>query len=89
MDQNLAEIFGLIAASCTTVSFIPQAIKVYQTKHTKDISLSMFVIFVLGLAFWIVYGFWGFSAWNYPIILCNGLTMVFAGYILIQKIRLG
>ena len=39
---------GFFAAFCTTIAFLPQAIKVYKTKSTKDISLYMFLIFTIG-----------------------------------------
>ena len=76
---------GYLAAFCTTVAFIPQAIKVYKTKHTKDISLGMFSLLNLGFVLWLWYGIMIIS---YPIILANAITIVFAVYILITKIKL-
>lgn len=84
--ENYTEWFGMIAAFCTTVSFIPQAIQVYKSQHTKDISLSMFIIFTAGLVFWLVYGLLLNAT---PIITANALTLISAGYILIKKIQLG
>jgi MtN3 and saliva related transmembrane protein len=76
---------GYFAALCTTVAFIPQAVKVFKTKHTKDISLGMFSLLNLGFILWLAYGLLILS---YPIILANSITMIFALYILITKLRL-
>ncbi len=76
---------GYIAALCTTVAFIPQAVKVYKTKHTKDISLGMFSLLNLGFILWLLYGLLILS---YPIILANAITIIFSIYILITKLRL-
>lgn len=76
---------GYIAAICTTVAFIPQAVKVYRTQHTKDISLEMFSLLNLGLVFWLIYGI---ILHSYPIMLANAVTIIFAIYILITKLRL-
>ena len=76
---------GYLAALCTTVAFIPQAIKVYKTKHTKDISLGMFSLLNAGLIFWLIYGL---MLNSYPIILANALTLIFAVYILVIKLKL-
>lgn len=78
-------ILGYIAALCTTIAFIPQAVKVFKTKHTKDISLGMFSLLNLGFVLWLIYGI---ILQSYPIIFANAITMVFAIYILIIKIRL-
>ena len=76
---------GYLAALCTTVAFIPQAIKVYKTKHTKDISFGMFSLLNAGLIFWLIYGL---MLNSYPIILANALTLIFAVYILVIKLKL-
>lgn len=80
----MIEIIGYIAASCTAVSFLPQAILVYKTNRTEGISLNMFLIFCSGLIAWLVYGFM-LSAM--PIIFANAFTLVLAGYILFKKLQ--
>jgi len=75
---------GFFAAFCTTVAFFPQAIKVWKTKSTKDISLYMFIIFTTGVFSWLVYGI---VISNWPIILANALTLFFSVFILVYKLR--
>jgi MtN3 and saliva related transmembrane protein len=81
----MEEILGYLAAFCTTVAFIPQAMQVYKSKETKDISLWMFIIFNLGIVFWLLYGL---MIKSYPIIVANATTLIFAMYVLITKIKL-
>jgi MtN3 and saliva related transmembrane protein len=81
----MESIIGYIAAFCTTAAFFPQALKVYQTKQTRDISLWMFLLMTTGLTAWLIYGLLISSA---PIISANIITLVFAIYILIMKITL-
>lgn len=79
----MIEVIGYIAATCTAVSFLPQALLVYRTNKTEGISLNMFLIFCTGLVAWLWYGF---AINQYPVILANSFTMILAGYILVKKI---
>ena len=54
IDQN--EVIGFIAAVCTTFAFLPQVIKVWKTKQTKDLSLRMYTVMFIGICLWYVYG---------------------------------
>jgi MtN3 and saliva related transmembrane protein len=75
---------GFLAAFCTTISFLPQAIKVYRSKSTKDISLYMFLIFTIGTFCWLIYGIVISSV---PIMIANTITLILSFFILIYKIR--
>lgn len=75
---------GLIAGALTTLAFIPQVLKIWQTKHAEDISTSMFVIFTLGLALWLLYGV---QVGSLPVMLANGITLALALIILFLKYR--
>ena len=77
---------GSIAAVLTTVSFVPQAVKVIRERRTEGISLAMYVLFTLGVGLWLVYGA---LIRSYPVVLANGVTLALAGAILALKIRLG
>ena len=77
---------GLLAATCTTISFVPQAIKTIRTRSTKDISLLMYSILVLGTFLWLLYGI---IIEDWPVILANAITVSFSATILINKIRFG
>jgi MtN3 and saliva related transmembrane protein len=51
------EIIGLIAATLTTSAFVPQVYKAWKSKSTESLSLSMYVVFFMGIMLWLVYGF--------------------------------
>ncbi|MFO7446069.1 MAG: SemiSWEET transporter [Ignavibacteriaceae bacterium] len=83
--MSSADMFGYAAAICTTIAYVPQAVKVFKTRHTKDISIGMFLLMALGLFLWLAYGIL-YNA--LPIIIANVVTLFLAGYILIMKIKL-
>jgi len=82
IDQN--EIIGLIAAVCTTFAFIPQVMKVWKTKQTKDLSLRMYFIMLVGILLWLVYGI---RIDSLSIILANLVTATLVGIILVYIIK--
>ena len=84
MLDFIIQYIGFFAAFCTTISFLPQAIKVYKSKITKDISLYMFLIFTIGTSCWLIYGVVISSV---PIILANTITLILSFFILVYKIR--
>ncbi len=77
-------LLGYMAGALTTLAFLPQLIKVIETKSTKDISLLMFIVICTGIALWLVYGILIDSL---PIILANLVTLIIAGAILIFKLK--
>ncbi len=84
--MDLLTCIGLLAGVLTTISFLPQAIKTWKSKSTKDISLEMFLCFCLGVILWIVYGFF---TRNFPVFVANFATFVLAFTILVCKLRYG
>lgn len=83
---DLQELTGYVAAFCTTIAFVPQARTVWKTRSTKDLSLSMFLIFCIGVALWLVYGV---MLGSWPIMIANIFTLILAGYILGMKLTEG
>jgi MtN3 and saliva related transmembrane protein len=80
----IAESIGYAAAFLTTVSFLPQVIKVWRTHSTRDISLAAYCMFTLGVALWLAYGV---AIHSTPVILANAVTVVLAAAVLVAKIR--
>ncbi len=76
------DILGLVAGTLTTIAFVPQLIKVWRSKSAKDISYIMFILFVLGIVLWEIYG-WGIH--SLPVILFNIITFALGIAILILK----
>ena len=75
---------GFIATLCTTGSMLPQIIKVFKTKNVSDISLGMYVIYFIGILFWIVYAFYLEST---PIHVSNFFGFLFSLSMIIMKIK--
>jgi len=84
--MDITTIIGLLAAAGTTFSYLPQALKTIRSKQTKDLSLGMYVILAIGILLWLIYGL---LLQNLPIILANGITIIFVWIILVLKIRGG
>ena len=80
------EWFGYAAAVLTTSSFIPQAVMTIRSRNTRGISLAMYVIFTLGVAFWLLYGI---AVRSGPMMLANTITLGLAATILAMKMRFG
>jgi len=86
MEPIAIKMLGFAAATCTTLAYAPQFIKVWRTRSTEDISLGMFLVMVLGLARWLADGRLSGDA---PLVAANAITMVLAGGILFMKLRYG
>jgi MtN3 and saliva related transmembrane protein len=79
-------VVGLMAGFCTTLSFIPQIAKIYRTGRTQDLSLSTYVLLVIGLFLWVVYGV---VREEIAIIIPNTLVLAMALYIIVLKVKRG
>lgn len=86
MEPFVVKMLGFAAATCTTLAYAPQFIKVWKTRSTEDISLGMFLAMVLGLVLWLVYGLLSGDA---PLVVANAITIVLAGGILYMKLKYG
>lgn len=77
------DVLGFAAAFCTTISFLPQAIRVIRTRDTYALSLSMYSIFTLGVTLWLTYGVY---RQDWAIVTANAITLLLAMTILATKI---
>lgn len=83
---TLVDAIGAIAATLTTLCWLPQAIKIIRDKDTKAISLVTQSVFATGIAFWLAYGL---AIGDWPLIVANIVTLTLVLYIVVMKIRLG
>lgn len=77
---------GYVAATPTTLVFVPQALKTIRSRDTGGISLAMYVVFTVGIACWFGYGV---ALGSWPMILSNIVTFVLAATILALKLKHG
>lgn len=84
MSSETAEILGTVAGALTTVSFVPQVVKIWKSKSAGDISFGMFSLFSTGILLWLIYGI---LIGARPIIVANSITLLLALAIVAMKIR--
>lgn len=82
--MSFSETLGFIAGACTTAAFLPQVIQVWRTRSAADISLTMYCVFLFGVALWLAYGIYLAAP---PLILTNLITLLLAGAVLVMKLR--
>ena len=80
----IIDYIGYFSATLTSLAFAPQAIKTIKSKDTEGISLGTYIILNLGVLGWLIYGL---MKMDWPIILANAVTFVFAFTILFLKIK--
>jgi MtN3 and saliva related transmembrane protein len=78
------EMIGALAATLTTIAFVPQAHKVLVYKDTHSLSLGMYVIFTSGVLLWAAYGY---LRGDWVIVAANVITAVLCLAILVVKLR--
>ena len=75
---------GYAAALLTTAAYVPQLVRVIRLRSARDISLPTFMMFAIGVVFWLLYGLYTGSR---PIIASNSVTLVLAVSIVFLKLR--
>lgn len=84
--MNHTDLIGYVAATLTTIAFVPQVLHIWRLRSAHGISLGMYAIFTSGVALWLAYGLL-LGAW--PLILANAITLALALSILVLKLRFG
>jgi MtN3 and saliva related transmembrane protein len=75
---------GYLAGTLTTLSFVPQVLRTWKLKETKDFSLAMLLLFAAGMLLWTAYGI-GIA--SLPVIAANVITFGLVLFLLGMKIR--
>lgn len=82
--MRFTTMLGFVAGMLTTVSFVPQVYKAWNSKRCDDLSWGMLVTLAAGVALWLVYGL---LLWAPPIVVANAVTLVLVLGILALKSR--
>jgi len=85
-DPFLSDLFGYAAGILTTVAFLPQVIKTYASRSARDISLSMYVIFTIGILLWLTHGLLAGSG---PVVAANSVGLVLSLAMVVMKVVFG
>ena len=84
MTLDSHDLIGIVAGTLTTISFIPQLLRILRTRSADDISWGMFSVFAMGTTLWIV---WGVGQRAVPVILANAITLLLTAVIMFLKWR--
>jgi MtN3 and saliva related transmembrane protein len=82
--MDAIEILGMVAGTISSITFLPQVIKTWQTKAAKDISLWMFLLVTLSVIMWLAYGI---IIKSIPIIYTNSMVLLMSLIMLYFKFR--
>jgi MtN3 and saliva related transmembrane protein len=80
----LVNIIGFLAAVTSTISLIPQVIKMFKTHSVEDLSIGMIINFFLTSILWIIYGIM-ISSWS--VWLTNIIMLIFSVIMLYLKMK--
>jgi MtN3 and saliva related transmembrane protein len=80
----LLETLGFIAAILTTLSFLPQALRIRRLGSADDVSLTMYLMMVTGQGLWLIYAIVIVSP---SMIGANVVSMSFVIWVLAMKLR--
>jgi len=84
--MNPIEYVGFIAGSFVAASLLPQVIKSWKTKSTKDIAILWMVINLIGQALWVIYGI---GILSYPVMIMSSITLIMAISLMVLKLKHG
>ena len=78
------ELIGYTATFLSVISFLPQVVRSWRSKSTKDLSLPMYLIFTISQALWLAYGILIVS---WPLIIANAIIFLLSLSVLLLKLR--
>jgi MtN3 and saliva related transmembrane protein len=55
INMQLAQIIGLLAGTITSITFLPQVIRIWKTRSAKDLSMLMLTLLIIGTSLWFSY----------------------------------
>jgi MtN3 and saliva related transmembrane protein len=84
VNPAFTEFVGTVAALLTTTAFFPQAIKTLRTRETGGLSLTMYLLLVMGVTMWLLYGL---MIGSRPLIVANGVVLMPQAAILILLVQ--
>jgi MtN3 and saliva related transmembrane protein len=72
MGLELQDYVGFIGGVFSSVSFLPQVIKLWKTRSAKDLSMMTLLFLIMNVCTWLTYGVL-IHAW--PLIVTNGIVL--------------
>jgi len=82
--MNITHLIGISAGIFTSISMLPQLIKIIREKEAENVSIVMILVLSFGLALWIVYGI---MREDWPLIVTNSVSVTINMIMLFYRIR--
>ena len=82
--MSTIEILGLAAGTITSITFLPQVIKIWKTRSAKDLSLLMLLLLIAGVLLWLSYGLF---VKDTAIIYTNSMVLAMSMIMLFFKLK--
>ncbi len=82
--STLLETLGFIAAVLTTLSFLPQALRIRRLGTAGDVSLTMYLMMVTGQVLWLIYAL---AISSPSMIAANVVGIALVGWVSAMKLR--
>lgn len=83
-NMQLAQVIGLMAGTITSITFIPQVIRIWKTRSAKDLSMVMMLLLIIGTSLWLSYGLMIRDA---AIIYTNSMVLAMSLIMMFFKLR--
>jgi MtN3 and saliva related transmembrane protein len=80
--MNWIELAGHLGALLSSITFIPQVYKAWQTKSVGDLSLTMVLIVLISTLVWLAYGV---ALMLWPVIIANGVICLLSSLLIYFK----
>lgn len=82
--MDIILITGYIAGTLSTLSFLPQVLRSWKLKETRDLSILMLILMCIAIGLWAIYGFWMNSL---PLFVSNIITFTLVASLLFLKLK--
>ena len=77
-------LLGYIAGAVTVAAFLPQVVRAWRTRQTRDLSLGSFTLLITAATLWIAYG--AFTG-DWPVIATNAGMLALNAALAVAKRR--
>ena len=79
----MTQVLGFVAGALTAFAFLPQVLKTWRTRSSRDLSVVMLGAQSAGVSLWIVYGV---AIDSIPVITSNAVTLTMCLVLLAFKL---
>ncbi|HMO31954.1 MAG TPA: SemiSWEET family transporter [Lacibacter sp.] len=86
--MNWVEPVGLFGSFLSSITFVPQVYKAWQSRSVGDLSIYTILIVTLSTVVWLIYGFFH-QPLLLPVVLCNGFIFLLSLVLLYFKLYFG